>query len=98
MAMFVVLKSKNSEGKPNNASVHTPFINLPKFDGEEIDFIQADCDELDEIATKFTQGGIARVSDSEETICPPTYSIPMPNGKRVVRWYGDIAKTIYFNL
>lgn len=84
MALFVVLKSTNMKGKQNHVELHVPFHNLPTLVNEEIDHIQADCDELDAIQRVFHFDGI--------------FNIPMPNGKRVVRWYGDIAKTIYFNL
>ena len=80
MALYVVLKSKNPEtGNPNTLELHVPFKNLLKLENEEIDFIQADGDELEAITDNF-------------------FCLLSPSNKRVVRWYGDIAKTIYFNL
>jgi hypothetical protein len=46
--------------------------------------LQADCDELIAIRNLFA-------SDR-------TFTIPMPQCNRVVRWFGDIARTIYANL
>lgn len=48
--------------------------------------IQADGDELERIKSVFTTGVVGG------------YTIPMPYGKRVVRWHGDLAATILFNL
>jgi hypothetical protein len=79
MSLFVILKSRRaSTGKQNEMELHIPFNDsMPTL---VIDFIQADCDELDAIWERFHE------------------SIPMPVKNKVVRWYGDIAKTIYFNL
>ena len=65
--------------------VGTPFQNeLAKFtSAKSVLELQADGDELEHIKRLFSLGG--------------TYSIPMPQ-KRVVRWYGDIARTIIGNL
>jgi hypothetical protein len=85
MAMYVVFKSKNAMGKQNSAELHIPFGCLPEFEGEEIDYIQADCDELDEILSRFqSQDG--------------TPTIPIAEGRNVMRWYGCLAKCIYYNL
>lgn len=99
MAMFVILKSLNLHGKQNQAELHIPFANLPQFVNEEIDFIQADGDELGTILSSFRA---PQVGDN-------FFSIPVVHvfgegllqirrPKAVQRWYGDIAKTIYFNL
>lgn len=48
----------------------------------EISLIEADGDELQHILSRFT---IAN-----------QFTIPVPN-KRICRWYGDIAKTIWIN-
>ena len=82
MSLFVVLKSKNRHaGEQNYLERHIPFHNgsMPTLVNEEIDYIQADCDELDEIRRIFA----GTIPDSF---------------RRVVRWYGDIAKTIYYNI
>jgi hypothetical protein len=88
MAFYVVFKSKNAAGKQNYIEAHVPLKPLPQFENEEIDYIQADCDELDLIIDTF--------NSSIPTNSVPT--IPLACRKRVHRWYGDIAKTIYFNL
>jgi len=49
-----------------------------------VKYIQVDGDELDEIRYRFSQG--------------QQCTIPFPTGRREVRWYGDIAKTILGNL
>lgn len=59
---------------------------LPKVDINQIDYIQADGDELFHIIQLFK----FRSTD--------TFTIPIPFDKRVVKWYGDIAKTIIANL
>lgn len=51
---------------------------------ERISYIQADGHELLHIQDAFR--------DKEWA-----YTIPMPN-RRVCRWYGDLARTIYLNL
>lgn len=87
--LIVVLKSMRILGNTktqNSLELHVPFRNLPTLVGEEIDYIQADGDELLEIASTFEIGTL-----------DPQLTIPMTNN-RVVKWYGDIAKTIYFNL
>ncbi len=80
MSLYVVLKSKDAHGKQNAIERHIPFKNLPTLVNEEIDYIQADGDELIAIRQLFPE------------------AIPFPQGKRVVRWFGDLAKTIYYNL
>lgn len=83
--LYIVLKSINARtGKQNEIQAHIPFRLLPTLVNEELDFIQADGDELDAILYTFLSDG--------------GYTIPVPRDNRVVRWYGDIAKTIYFNL
>jgi hypothetical protein len=92
MSLLVVLKSLNPKTKKE---FHVPFSGtLPNLDPDEIEFIQADGDELDCIRDLFTTfgemvPGVGRINQ--------ILSIPIPK-HRVVRWYGDIAKTIYFNL
>lgn len=53
-----------------------------------IQYIQADGDELEHIVIEFTL-----ISNTYANI-----TIPLPKTKRVVKWYGDIAKTIIANL
>ena len=81
MSLYVVYKTKNAHGIPKELEHHIPFKgNLPDLKRDEIDFIQADGDELQAIKETFGD------------------SIPLPYLRRVACWYGDIAKTIYFNL
>ena len=81
MSLYIVFKSKNSAGEQNHAEFHVPFspLRLPRFVNEEIDYIQADGDELDYINANFL-------------------NIPNPFKKRVVRWFGEMARFIYNNL
>ena len=82
MALYVVLKSKRvHDGEPNSLEFHVPFApaRIPTLVNEEIDYIQADCDELDYINNEFR-------------------NLPNPIHKRVVRWYGEMARFIYQNL
>lgn len=87
--LTVVLKSRTMDvsNKQNELERHVPFHNgsLPKLDNEEIDFIQADGNELEDIIASFTIG--------TEQI-----TIPLPANKRVVRWYGEMARFIYQNI
>ena len=53
--------------------------------------IQADGDELDYIKKQYCDG-----NNIESTVT--AYSIPLPRNKRVVRWFGDIAKIIISNI
>jgi hypothetical protein len=57
---------------------------VPDVPVERIVELQADGDELEYIENIFSTHGKC--------------SIPIPYAKRVVRWYGDIARTIYLNL
>jgi hypothetical protein len=89
MSMFVVLKSLSGRDGRNQFETHIPFKNLPTLVNEEIDFIQADGDELDHILFQFLNGS---------NPFSMNFTIPVPKDREVVRWYGDIAKTIYYNL
>lgn len=60
---------------------------LPIFSTKQIDaisHIQADGDELQHIMNLFSIDGV--------------FTIPMPKVGRVIRWFGDIAKTIIANI
>lgn len=84
MSLFVVFKELDKHGYAKQIELYVPFTKLPAFDSETIDMIVADGDELKAILDHFITG-----------------SIPTPNltsNQRRVRWYGDIACTIYFNL
>jgi len=72
MALYIV--ENNTTERIWHIGESFPYINI-----DNLNFIQADGDELDFITTKFG------------------HSIPTPDN-RVVRWYGDIAKTIIFSL
>lgn len=90
--LYVQLKSKDVNGKPNCLELHLPFYpaKTPELDNEEIDFIQADWDELDVIRQCFP-----------EDICAGVYCPDVQRGpvlRNSMRWYGDMAKFIYFNL
>ena len=61
----------------------SPINGEPEVDA--IKYIQADGHELDHIKLHFADG------DANP-------AIPMVRGQRVLRWYGDIAKTIITNL
>lgn len=98
MAMFVILKSLNSHGKQNQVELHVPFANLPQFVNEEIDFIQADGDELDTILRSFRAPQIGDNFFSIPVVHVFGEGLEIRRPKVVQRWYGDIAKTIYFNL
>jgi hypothetical protein len=52
--------------------------------------IQADGHELEYIENQYS-GQVAAMTTK-------VYSIPRPNNKRVIRWFGDIAQTIVGNL
>jgi hypothetical protein len=73
---------------------HTGYIDwhvgysLPRISPLDIEFIQADGDELDYVVRLFTP-----IRDGVSRPC----TIPVPR-QRVVRWYGDIARTIYANI
>lgn len=88
MALFVVLKSLNGGGKPNQLELYVPFTNLPRLENEEIDFIQADGTELDQILDQFPEAPLAyrRLTDNHRA------------PKKVIKWFGECAKFIYFNL
>ena len=83
MSLYVVFKSKNFAGRPNHIELHVPFgksYERPDTEKEEIDYVQADGDELDYVLNTFIY-------------------LPRPlTGKPVVKWFGDDAKFIYFNL
>lgn len=64
---------------------------LNDFEITTISYIQADGDELEHIRVLFTHRFTA---DITHTHC----TIPLPINKRIVKWYGDIAKTIIANL
>jgi hypothetical protein len=57
---------------------------------ETVYLIQADGDELNHILNQYT---IASHGENALSI-----TVPFPVGKKVVRWYGDIARTILLNL
>lgn len=83
--LVVVLRSFNLRGHKNEIQCHIPFHNgsMPPLNNEEIDFIQADGDELDEILKCFQSIPIP-IDDGDP--------------KRVCRWYGEMASFIYFNI
>lgn len=94
MALFITAYSKDRGVKISETQWH---VGSPKPIEHEYLFddygphrcyldIQADGHELEHIKTLFRTGGNGG------------YSIPMPVNKRVVRWYGDIAATIIFNM
>ena len=73
---------------------HIPFDHL-SFDPRVIDdvkYIQADGHELEAIKKVFEHCAVGTVPHAI------MYSIPMPYDRRVVQWWGDIAKTILSNL
>lgn len=86
--LTIALKSTDVQGKQNFIDRHIPFHTgaMPTLVNEEIDYIQADEDELLAIAENFTIGSV-----------DPQLTIPMSN-RRVVRWYGEMAKFIYYNI
>lgn len=96
MSLFVVLKSKRiSDGKPNCLERHLPFgDSLPALINEEIDFIQADCGELEYIVSMFS--AFRTFGEDMRVVSFPT--IPVPSHVSVMVWYGGLAKTIYYNL
>lgn len=59
---------------------------------EAVKVIQADGDELDKILTLFGAGY------HKQHVQDVNFTIPVPFGRRVVAWHGDIAKTIISNL
>lgn len=86
MALYATEYSENGGETPVILwHVGTPFpSDIAKFAMQKTTLeLQADGDELEHIKRVFSLGG--------------TYTIPMPQ-KRVVRWYGDIARTIIGNL
>jgi translation elongation factor P/translation initiation factor 5A len=83
MSMFVILKSKDGRGRANSFERHTN-VELPKLENEEINFIQADGDELEFIIAHFSN--ILLAYDKNDHCCI------------VQKWFGDQAKFIYFNL
>lgn len=86
--LTIALKSTNAQGKQNFLDRHILFYTgaMPTLVNEEIDYIQADGDELLAIAKNFMLGEIN-----------PQITIPMSN-RRGVRWYGEMAKFIYYNI
>lgn len=87
MALYVKLQNKERKS-----------FNIP-FDSKatlylviNLEYIQADGNELEHIQEQYAKK--LWIGNNPETI----YSIPMPNNQRVIRWYGDIAKTILSNL
>ena len=84
MALYIV-----TEGQQEKV-FHVPF---KRFDDNliySVSHIQADGDELEHIKYVFTM--------KDKNQFKSGYSVPMPREERVVRWYGDIAKTILANL
>jgi hypothetical protein len=83
--MFVGLKSRNAGGTQNYIYCRFPVHKpLPSLVSEEIDYIQATGEELKAIKEAFM-------------LSNGTVTIPFTNCS-VMRWYGDIAKTIFYNL
>ena len=73
---------------------------VPKVSTSSVVEIQADGHELEHIQKIFTNKLTVHAPPGEEgpqSIDFSYPSIPMPN-KRVCRWYGDFARTIYANL
>jgi len=64
---------------------------------ERIYMLQADGDELAHVQKTFTSRVIMHSPDGTEQINVDVPSLPIAN-KPVVRWYGDLAKTIFLNL
>lgn len=83
--LAIVLKSKDSIGmKDANTLVqHIPFVNMPSLVNEEIDYVQADGDELEHIQNQLHH---------------KTNNVPTHINRAVVRWDGDLAKFIYYNI
>ena len=93
MSLIIVLKQLDSAGRKIVMERHVPFTvnykrQLPELSHDDIEYIQADGDELDVILDCFE--GIPYLyrlnKEPQRTFCP------------VQRWYGDWAKQIYFNL
>jgi len=59
---------------------------IPQDQINDIEWLQADGDEYEDIRHKFSYG-----------VAPFISTIPLARGN-IARWYGDIAKTILFNL
>lgn len=84
MALYIITNGKQEK------AFHVPFTKFEENIINSATMIQADGDELDHIQYRFT------TTDAKQY--KTGYSIPMPLGGRVVKWYGDIAKTILANL
>lgn len=86
MALYIVYEGGETTWHVGQkADFSAKFIN-------NVTHIQADGDELQYL---YKQYGF----DVSPTLNPkPVYSIPMPTNQRVIRWFGDIAKTILANL
>lgn len=78
----------------NCMSVNIPFLPIPKDIINNIDYIQADGQELEQIIKIFTYRSFKGISNDYSNCL----AIPIPNNQRVVIWYGDLAKTIVANL
>ena len=61
---------------------------------DKVFMIQADGDELLHIMNQYTR----KYGDENTQPYVLSFDIPIPTGKSVVRWYGDIARTILLNL
>lgn len=95
--LVVTLKPRGADGKQLEREFHAPFTAMPEFKNVEIDFIQADGHELDVIVSSFlAEANVGNETVGDAWLKFPT--IPVPEKRLVVRWYGDLAKTIYFNL
>ncbi len=83
---------KNGKGMTWHVSKLTSAI-LVDTEIENMIYLQADGDELEHIQKQYTTYHTATSPHTRNG-----YSIPMPLNIRVVRWYGDLGKSIAFNL
>lgn len=80
---------KNGSGRTWNEPVKVPNEVLDKI--EEVQYFQADGDELEILQKQYGYHHDQPIHAVRE------YSIPMPR-QRVIKWYGDIGRTIILNL
>lgn len=86
MALYAILASKNMKGRNNSIELHVG-TSLPMLVNEELIEIQADCDELDFILRNFKYIPLAwEERGGQKSVVS------------VMKWFGDTAKFIYFNL
>ncbi len=92
MAYYAVMKSGTEhQWHTQNEVPEMIYRNI-----ENVEMLQADGHELQHIIDQYGYKTQAKYGIGDTvTFC---YSIPMPKNVQVVRWYGDIAKTIIANL